>query len=133
MSRVSYSSNNILPIVLCYWVVFLGCVKIQGIPGAPGKGTGTLEIFDGDEIDPAEEGTIVAIRGKLDPSIVLELSDVAGLVLREGGMTSHGVTIAREFGIPCVCALEGSFEKLPAGVKARVDGSNGIVEFEEQT
>jgi len=102
------------------------------MPGAPGEGTGTIEIFDGDEIDPVEHGTVVAVPGKLDPSIVLELSDASGLVLRKGGMTSHGVTIAREFGVPCVCALGGSFEKLSSGKKVRVDGSNGIVEIEEE-
>lgn len=107
-------------------------MHVQGIPGAPGEDTGTIEIIDGDEIDPVEDGTVVAVRGKLDPSIVLELSEAAGLVLRRGGMTSHGVTIAREFGVPCVCALEGNFEKLPEGAEVRVDGSNGVVEVEEE-
>lgn len=40
-----------------------------------------------------------------------------------GGPMSHGVTVAREYGIPAVVGVPDATERIATGQEARVDGS----------
>lgn len=68
----------------------------------------------------------VLVADRLAPSklLALDLELLRGLVLTEGGGTSHTAILARSFGIPCVTAL------VPEALEGRrllVDGLRGLV------
>jgi pyruvate,water dikinase len=50
-----------------------------------------------------------------------------GLVLERGGMLSHGAILAREYGIPCVVAVDRATERIASGQTVTVDGDLGLV------
>lgn len=68
----------------------------------------------------------VVVAEALAPSRFLSLDRrlLRGLVLAEGGGTSHTAILARSFGIPCVTDLRLN---LPAGQHLLVDGRRGLV------
>ncbi|MCC6382546.1 MAG: hypothetical protein IT304_08545 [Dehalococcoidia bacterium] len=51
----------------------------------------------------------------------------AGVVVERGGMLSHASTVAREFGIPAVVAVQGATTLIPPGALVTVDGNTGTV------
>lgn len=51
----------------------------------------------------------------------------AGVVVERGGMLSHASTVAREFGIPAVVAVQGATTLIPEGATVTVDGNTGTV------
>lgn len=72
------------------------------------------------------DGPTVLVAERLAPStfLSLDLELLRGLVLAEGGGTSHTAILARSFGIPCVAGLA------PEAVEGRcllVDGLRGLV------
>ncbi|MFI6541403.1 PEP-utilizing enzyme [Nonomuraea sp. NPDC050547] len=46
---------------------------------------------------------------------------------REGGMISHGTTVAREYGIPAVVGAAGATTRIQDGRLITVDGSRGTI------
>jgi len=71
-------------------------------------------------------GPSVVVAGALTPSrfLALDRELLQGLVLAEGGGTSHTAILARSFGIPCVTGLQ---LEVPAGRRLLVDGRRGLV------
>ena len=51
----------------------------------------------------------------------------AAIVTNEGGITSHGVVVAREFGIPCIVRTHIGTEIFKTGQMAEVEAEKGIV------
>ena len=81
--------------------------------------------------DPEESRLVlrepsVVVADQLTPSRFLALDRrlLRGLVLAEGGGTSHTSILARSFGIPCVAGLHLD---VPAGQQVLVDGRRGLV------
>jgi fructose-specific PTS system IIA-like component len=68
----------------------------------------------------------VVVAGMLTPSrfLALDRGLLRGLVLAEGGGTSHTAILARSFGIPCVTGVQAD---LLAGQRLLVDGRRGLV------
>jgi len=68
----------------------------------------------------------VLVADTLAPSrfLALDRGLLRGLVLAEGGATSHTAILARSFGIPCVTDLRLA---LPVGQRLLVDGRRGLV------
>jgi pyruvate,water dikinase len=48
-----------------------------------------------------------------------------------GGTLSHGVIIAREYGIPAVVGVENATKIIKTGQLLTVDGNRGIVSIRE--
>ena len=55
----------------------------------------------------------------------------AALVTDAGGMLSHGAVVAREFRIPAVVGAFNATSRIRDGQWIEVDGSHGIVKFDE--
>jgi pyruvate,water dikinase len=53
---------------------------------------------------------------------------IAALVTEHGGPLSHPATLAREYGLPAVLAVENATSRLEDGQRVRIDGGAGIVE-----
>lgn len=83
-----------------------GDVVGQGIGASPGIGTGHA-VFDADRAaDLAASGErVVLIRDFTEPCDIHGMLAAAGMLTRTGGRMSHAAVIARELGVPCVCAV----------------------------
>jgi phosphoenolpyruvate-protein kinase (PTS system EI component) len=57
---------------------------------------------------------------------------LAGLVLETGGTLAHGASLCREFGLPCVTAVDGATERINDGDLIFIRGGDGIVEILER-
>ena len=67
-----------------------------------------------------------------DPGWTPLFINAAGIVLEIGGALQHGAVVAREYGIPCVSGLDGTYDQLKDGQLIEVDGSNGVVRILEE-
>lgn len=52
---------------------------------------------------------------------------IKGLVTEIGGLLSHGSVVAREYGLPCVIAVNGATEVFRTGDDILLDAVKGIV------
>ena len=63
----------------------------------------------------------------------LLLGGLAGLVLETGGVLSHGASLCREYGLPCVTAVDAATSRINDGDLIALNGSGGLVEILERT
>ncbi len=71
-------------------------------------------IWVGENLSPAE-------------FISLDKERLKGIVLSQGGATSHTVILARAFGIPCVIGVKDIHQLLSSGQDLVIDGERGLV------
>jgi phosphohistidine swiveling domain-containing protein len=99
---------------------------LTGTPASPGIVTAPARVI----LDPAggrlEPGEIL-VAPSTDPGWTPLFLTAGGLVMETGGSMSHGVIVAREYGIPAVVGLPGATERIPTGSRITVDGSAGTV------
>ncbi len=71
----------------------------------------------------------VVITGTLTPSrfLTLDRSLLQGLVLADGGTTSHTVILARSFGIPTLTGVDGGVLQITPGREIIIDATTGIL------
>jgi len=74
-------------------------------------------------------GARIVIVSRIPPSLVLELKadGARALVSEFGGLTSHGVLLARAMGIPTVTGIAGMLTSVRPGEQLIVDGTAGVV------
>ena len=79
------------------------------------------------------ENAILVARA-MGPAALLEYerSRLRGLILEEGGSTSHVAVVARALGIPCVGEVQGITSLVEQGDAIIVDGSTGDVQIRPQ-
>jgi phosphotransferase system enzyme I (PtsP) len=79
------------------------------------------------------ENAILVARS-MGPAALLEYerSRLRGLVLEEGGATSHVAVVARALGVPCVGEVEGIISLVEQGDAIIVDGAAGEVQVRPQ-
>lgn len=75
------------------------------------------------------DGPQIVAAVDLTPSQVVELgrSDLKGIVLEKGGLSSHCVILARSMNIPCVIGVSGMMEQLQEGELLFLDAMHGEV------
>ena len=71
----------------------------------------------------------VWVDDSLSPSqfIALDKKHLKGIVLNQGGTTSHTIILARAFGIPCVSGVKDVHLKLHTGQDIIVDAERGFI------
>jgi len=57
----------------------------------------------------------------------MDLSKVNGIILKEGGLTSHAVIVAKNLGIPCVIGIKEQLDNITNGKTMSIDGSTGEI------
>jgi len=57
----------------------------------------------------------------------MDLSKVNGIILKEGGLTSHAVIVAKNLGIPCVIGIKEQLDNITNGKSMTIDGSTGEI------
>ena len=77
-------------------------------------------------INQVPDGAVIVGR-EMNPSdaIILSKRKIAGLVLTEGGTSSHVAILARNYGIPAVFGIEKITKEVHHGEKLIVDGTAG--------
>lgn len=101
---------------------------ITGLPVSVGSATGRAFVSR-----TCEEALA---QFRLGDVLVCPVTDVAwsplftlasALVTEVGGVLSHGATVAREYGIPCVAKASGCMERIRTGDIVEVNGDSGTV------
>jgi pyruvate,water dikinase len=75
-----------------------------------------------------EPGDIL-VTAYTDPSWTPLFVAIRGLVTEVGGLMTHGVVIAREYGLPAVVGVENATRLIRDGQRIRVHGTEGYVEL----
>src|SRR5699024_8919372 len=87
-----------------------------------------IQILHNDENEQITNGTIV-IAHDLSPREVIRFSEqqVRGLIMEQGGESSHAVILARALQIPMVVRVEQACSLIPAGKEVALDGTGGRI------
>jgi len=75
-----------------------------------------------------DENTIL-IAKDLTPADTssMDLQKVSGIILKEGGFTSHAVIVAKNLGIPCVIGINDLLDDIESNTSIAIDGDSGQV------
>ena len=100
---------------------------LVGIAASPGTATEVARVvYDVRQLSEVKDGEILVTR-QTDPSWTTVFGRIGGLVLETGGVLSHGTSSCREYGLPCVTAVENATAKIPNGSEVALVGSEGTV------
>jgi pyruvate,water dikinase len=101
--------------------------EIVGIAASPGSAQGVARIvYDVSGLGSVHDGDILVTR-QTDPSWTTVFGRIAALVLETGGVLSHGTSLCREYGLPCVTAVERATTRIRDGSRIEVSGSAGTI------
>ncbi len=101
---------------------------IVGLPVSSGVVEGRARVIMDMKNADLEEGDIL-VTAFTDPSWTPLFVSIKGLVTEVGGMMTHGVVIAREYGLPAVIGVEHATRLIKDGERIRVNGLEGYVEI----
>jgi pyruvate,water dikinase len=100
---------------------------LTGIPASPGLVEGRARIaYDITDLAKLQPGDILVTR-QTDPAWTPAFARLAGLVLETGGALAHGASLCREFGLPCVTAVERAAAIIKDGDTLLLSGAEGAV------
>lgn len=71
----------------------------------------------------------ILVTSCTDPSWTPLFVSIAGLVTEVGGLMTHGVVIAREYGLPAVVGVRDATRLIRDGQRIRVHGTDGYVQL----
>jgi len=105
-----------------------GASRLFGVGAAPGWAIAPVCRLAG----PSKHWQAVPPRhilviDRITPDWLPLLEQAAGLVIEQGGTTSHGAIVARELGIPAVVGVYQATQRLHAGDRVAIDGTRGEV------
>jgi rifampicin phosphotransferase len=75
---------------------------IYGQTASMGKYIGSAKIVNSlDDLAKVGKGDII-IAPETVPDMLVKMKDAGGIITDIGGFNSHGATVCREYGIPCI-------------------------------
>lgn len=102
--------------------------SLRGIAAAPGRAIASAYLLEaGERASVLSPGWIVVAR-QIAPAQLPLLEQASGIILEEGGLTSHGAILARELGIPAVVGVPAATAILHPGQTIALDGDRGEVD-----
>ena len=103
-------------------------VIVRGIGVSPRVGWGDVLLLSPgrEDIRQPVNGRVVVLR-RLTQDLAPQLKEAAAVLADEGGATSHGANILREFQVPCVVGTRYGSSVLHDGDVVTVDGWRGLV------
>lgn len=100
---------------------------LQGVGAAAGKATGIARLInhpgEGNKLQPGE----ILVAPSTDPGWTPLFLKAGAVIMETGGYISHGVIVAREYGIPAVINVPGVMKAIQDGQIVTVDGDEGRV------
>lgn len=104
---------------------------LKGVPCSSGVGTGLARLVRGPgDLQRVMPGEVMVCR-HFRPAWSPVFARLSGAVIEEGGVLSHGATLAREYGIPAVINVPGAMRSVQDGSCIVVDGTRGLVLLSE--
>jgi pyruvate,water dikinase len=100
----------------------------QGAIAAPGIAEGPARILRHPREGRRLEAGDVLVAPSTDPGWTPLFLRACAIVMETGGYLSHGVIVAREFGIPAVVNVVGAMRFIDDSDRLRVDGDRGLVQ-----
>lgn len=104
-----------------------GLPALTGIACSPGVVEGRARVLH----DLAQAAMLlpgeILVAPHTDPGWTPLFLSCRAVVTEIGGFLSHGATVAREYGIPCVVNVRGATAHIQSGDPIRVDGTRGRV------
>jgi pyruvate,water dikinase len=101
-------------------------VMVRGIGVSPRIGWGEVVLVDVDGELPRLKGKVAVVR-RLTQDLAPRFREATAVIADEGGATSHGANILREFQVPCVVGTRHASDVLHEGDVVTVDGWRGLV------
>ena len=100
---------------------------LHGMAGSSGTWTGTARVVtDPEHFDRVQPGDVL-VSPSSDAAMTPLYLIAGAAVLDIGDITSHGVMISRELGIPCVVSVTDATKRIPDGSTVTVDAATGSV------
>ncbi len=108
-------------------------VLLKAEPASFGNITGELRLFNEGEnivnINPNE----ILVTKKLTPDMIFFIRHAGGIIVEEGGMSSHAAILAREFKIPCIIGATNALRILRNGDTVSMNAKDGLVYSTQDT
>jgi phosphohistidine swiveling domain-containing protein len=104
---------------------------LQGTAVSGGRTAGPVCILSEPDPTAMKEGDIIVME-YADPGWTPLFPRASGIVMEVGGLMCHAAVVARELGIPAVFGIPHATAILKSGQYVKVDGTKGIVVFQEQ-
>ncbi len=101
-------------------------VILKGIGVSPRVEGGRVILFRETTTVSELVARVVVLR-RITPDMAPFLRSSRGVIADEGGITSHGANLLREFGVPCVVGTKFASQLLRDGDVVTVDGWKGLV------
>lgn len=110
-----------------------GGERFEGIGCSPGIVTGKARVIrDSNQQCEIEKGEILVIP-VTDPGWSPLFVAASGIIVELGGILSHGIIIAREYGVPAVVGIKNATKAIHTGQLITIDGGKGTVIVEGDT
>lgn len=94
-------------------------------------------VFSMQEVDKSVtlESNTILLANDLTPADTssMDLKKVNGIILKEGGFTSHAVIVAKNLGIPCVIGIKDKLNFIESNKNLAIDGDTGEIFIEPTT
>ncbi|HET6498139.1 MAG TPA: putative PEP-binding protein, partial [Coriobacteriia bacterium] len=101
-------------------------VVLRGVGASPAVGAGEVVRLTGEQMQILPTDAVVIVR-RLTNDLAVHLRRAAAVIADEGGATSHGANILREFGVPTVLGTGTATTVLADGDRVTVDAYRGVV------
>jgi pyruvate kinase len=105
----------------------VGEIIMRGTGLGKKPGTGKVRIaLNGEEAEKLEEGEIL-VAPCTDSEYIPYLRRAAGLIVEEGGLTSHAAVVALHMGLPVIVGVEDAVANLTNGETVTLDTVRGLI------
>lgn len=99
----------------------------QGMGAYPGRYTGVARILTRPEDSHRLQPGDILVAPTTDPAWTPIFLQAGALIMETGGAVSHGVIVAREYGLPTVVNIPGIVTALKDGETVTIDGAAGTI------
>lgn len=100
--------------------------KGQGIGQKSAYGRAVIVKNAEEALNKVKDGDIIVTYGT-DRDMMTAIEKAAGIVTREGGLTSHAAVVGLSLGIPVIVGVENAFEQIKDGEDITIDGTKGDI------
>ncbi len=102
---------------------------IKGVGVFPGKVKAKAHVV----LDFTNPGSIkkgeILVSINSNPNLLTSIKKASALITDEGGITSHGAIISREFKIPCIIGTKVATKLIKEGDVIELDANSGIIKL----